>query len=118
MVPSKSVIQSVDTSQGIPEVGPSDVQSHIGEVHVVDVRNDEEYIGELGHIKGSELYPLDEFPDALEHLSKNSTIVFVCRSGARSGRATQIALENGFEQVYNMRGGMIAWNHLGYETEG
>lgn len=109
--------KAIDTSRGIPEVEPKEVQEGLGKVQVVDVRSDEEFVGELGHIKGAELYPVDEFPDALEHLSKDDTIVFVCKSGGRSGRATQFALENGFKQVYNMKGGMLLWTSLGYDTD-
>ncbi len=108
--------KAIDTSRGIPEVEATEVLTNLNKIQVVDVRSDEEYSD--GHIKGSELYPLDEFPDALEHLSKDEDIVFVCHSGGRSGRATLFALENGFKQVYNMKGGMVAWNSLGYETEG
>jgi rhodanese-related sulfurtransferase len=108
--------KEIDTSRGIPEVAPNEVQENLNKVHVVDVRSDEEFAD--GHIKGAELYPVDEFPDALEHLPKDKTIVFVCGSGGRSGRATKFALENGFEQVYNMKGGMVLWTNLGYETEG
>jgi rhodanese-related sulfurtransferase len=108
--------KEIDTSRGIPEVEPNEVQANLAKLQVVDVRSDEEFAE--GHIKGADLYPVDEFPDALEHLSKDETIVFVCRSGGRSGRATQFALENGFKQVYNMKGGMLLWNNLGYETEG
>ncbi|MGE4130194.1 MAG: rhodanese-like domain-containing protein [Bdellovibrionales bacterium] len=51
-------------------------------------------------------------------MPKDKTVVFVCRSGARSGRATAFAFEQGFKYVYNMKGGMIRWNELNLEVEG
>jgi len=46
----------------------------------------------------------------LQKEDRNKEIVFVCRSGGRSGQATELALQMGFNKVANMTGGMIAWN--------
>ena len=82
-----------------------------------DVRQPDEYVGELGHIAGAELLVLDTLPDQLAKLPKDRTIVFVCRSGGRSGKATAYALMNGFTQVFNMQGGMLRWNQLQLPVE-
>ena len=76
------------------------------------MREQSEYIGELGHIKGSRLVPLSTITSALEELEavRNKEIVFVCRSGARSTTAAAILKGLGFEKVKNMKGGMLAWN--------
>ena len=50
-------------------------------------------------------------------IPKDKTVVFVCRSGGRSARATAHALEHGYTNVYNLKGGMILWNELHLETE-
>ncbi len=86
-------------------------------VHIVDVRRPDEYTGELGHIAGSKLIVLDTIPEHVNELPKDESIVFVCRSGMRSAQATAFALENGFEHVYNMKGGMLRWNELGHTIE-
>lgn len=85
-------------------------------VHLIDVRRPEEFTGELGHIPGATLLVLDTLPQRIQSLPKEETIVFVCRSGGRSARATHFALENGFKHVYNMKGGMLRWNELNLEV--
>jgi hydroxyacylglutathione hydrolase len=61
---------------------------------------------------------LDSVPQRLSELPKDQTVVFVCRSGGRSGRATAYARDNGFTSVYNMKGGMLLWNQQGLTVEG
>jgi hydroxyacylglutathione hydrolase len=98
---------------GIQEIKCEDLQSHKTNFKIVDVRRDEEFTGELGHISGAELKTLG--PDLMDYLNsedKNLQIAFVCRSGGRSGQATQIALDMGFTKVSNMIGGMLEWNRL------
>jgi hydroxyacylglutathione hydrolase len=100
------------------DVDPEEVFSLKDQVRLVDVRRPDEYEGELGHAPGAQLMTLDTLPENISSLPKDETIVFICRSGGRSGRATGFALEKGFTKVYNMKGGMIAWNEKGLETEG
>lgn len=99
--------------QSIPTINVDDV-SHLKEAILVDVRGPDEYVGELGHIEGSLLVTLGpELEHFLLTAKKESKIVFICRSGARSERATSMALSLGFKNSYNMEGGMIAWNSKG-----
>ena len=79
---------------------------------VLDVREPQEYIGELGHIAGSTLVPLGQLTERAGELAayKAGPTVVVCRSGVRSTTAAAILEGLGFEQVYNMQGGMIDWN--------
>lgn len=99
------------------DVSPEEVLEKKDQLVLIDVRRPDEYVGELGHIPGAKLLTLDHLPQKINSLPKNETIVFVCRSGGRSGRATAFAKENGFSNVYNMKGGMILWNQLGFEVE-
>lgn len=85
---------------------------------LIDVRNPDEFTGELGHIPGATLITLG--PDVMTFLEKephDSSIVFICRSGARSGQTTLVSEEMGFTQTYNLKGGMLRWNELGYKKE-
>ncbi len=84
---------------------------------VVDVRQNEEFHGELGRIGGSKLHVLDQLSNSIGTLSKEKTIVFVCRSGNRSGRATDLAMGLGYTNVYNLKGGMLLWNELKLAVE-
>lgn len=87
------------------------------QVHIVDVRRPDELTGELGHIAGAKHLVLDELPERISELPKDEPIVFVCRSGGRSGRATAFAIEQGFQHVFNMKGGMLRWNEEGLPVE-
>ena len=99
------------------EISCEELAQKAGSVHVVDVREDEEFEGELGHVDGARLMPLASIPARVRELAKDETIVFVCRSGGRSARATALALQAGFTHVFNMKGGMLRWNELGLPTQ-
>jgi sulfur dioxygenase len=99
---------------GIPEVAPEWVALHGRDVRVIDVREPDELVGELGHIAGAEPLPLAQLPGPLEAAPRDHAIVFVCRSGGRSGKAALSLAKLGFEQVASMRGGMRAWNQRRY----
>jgi len=101
----------------IPEVTPNEVAENVDKLCIVDVRTPEEYSGELGHIDNSQLIPIDELSDSFDLLPKNETLVFVCRSGARSAHATQYAKSRGLHDCYNLKGGMLLWNQLGLKRE-
>lgn len=101
-------------SAGIPEVSCEEVRAVQRRVKLIDVRRPEEFNNEYGHIEGAELKTLgpelEEYLKSLEN--KDEEIVFVCRSGARSGQATVTAQQLGFKNVINMVGGMIRWNEV------
>lgn len=107
----------IEMINGVPEVKPEIFQKISGPVRLIDVRSSEEFIGELGHIKDAELVTLgadlQAFLDegAAGNL-KEQTIIFVCRSGARSAQATMYSRQLGYEKVYNLQGGMLRWNSL------
>jgi rhodanese-related sulfurtransferase len=113
----KFKFENADEAYGILEVDPSQVFENLNSVKIIDVRSEEEFTGELSHIQGAELLPLGFLPEQIDAISKEQAIVFVCRSGGRSAQATAFAKQMGFEDVYNMRGGMILWNDLGLKTE-
>ncbi|MYL34735.1 rhodanese-like domain-containing protein [Pontibacillus yanchengensis] len=75
-------------------------------LNIVDVREDEEV--EEGKIPGAKHIPLGSIEDRQNELDHNNEYVMVCRSGGRSGRATEFLEANGYE-VINMEGGMLAW---------
>lgn len=103
---------------GVTDVTPQEVLDKKNDLCLIDVRRPDEWEGELGHVAGSELLTLDFLPQKIAELPREKTIVFICRSGNRSGQAAQFAQENGFDSVYNMQGGMLLWNELKLDTEG
>lgn len=108
---SKARVLMPQMVDGLPEVTVHQVYENLKDLTLIDVRRPEEFNGEYGHIPGARLVTLG--PQLLEYLSKedrDKEIVFICRSGGRSGQATAMALQMGFTQVANMTGGMITWN--------
>lgn len=94
---------------GVVDISVDEVNQLRKQVLLVDVRRPDEWTGEFGHIEEAQLMTLDTIPMRLQELPRDQTIVFVCRSGARSANAAAFARENGITDVYNMKGGMIAW---------
>ncbi|MBI5187019.1 MAG: rhodanese-like domain-containing protein [Nitrospinae bacterium] len=86
---------------------------------ILDVRTQEEYNGDLGHIQGSKLLPMQEIDRRMEELSsfKGKNILVYCAAGGRSSRASDILSKNGYSNVENMAGGMTEWNKRGYPVE-
>lgn len=78
---------------------------------VLDVRTDKERRD--GHIINSMHIPLSRLTDPLSQLAgyKHSSIVVVCRNGARSAQAAGTLRKAGFEQVHNLAGGIVAWQN-------
>jgi len=104
------------TASGIPEVTTAWVADNRDHFRLVDVRRPDEYTGELGHIDGAELVPLQTLEAAVAGWDRGDAVVVLCRSGGRSGRAA-VAMENlGFSRVASMAGGMMAWNTEGRPT--
>ena len=86
---------------------------------VLDVREDDEFSGELGHIPGAILIPLRELPERTGEIEafKDRPIIAVCRSGVRSTTAAAILTGLGFESVSNLKGGMLDWRERGLPVE-
>lgn len=102
----------------VPEVTPEQVVGVLNKVTLIDVRRPEEFIGELGHIRGAKLVTLGPDLDSfLSQHDKDDEIVFICRSGARSGRATLQGRALGFSKVVNLQGGMLLWNERKLSVE-
>tara|TARA_B110001454_G_C12723340_1_gene436810 strand:+ start:25429 stop:25788 length:360 start_codon:yes stop_codon:yes gene_type:complete len=103
----------------VPEITPEEFKAYIGKVTLIDVRRPEEFNGELAHIPGSKLVTLGpELDEFLKTHNKEDEVVFVCRSGARSGRATLQGRALGFSNCVNLQGGMLLWNQKNFPTEG
>lgn len=108
-------------NDGMPELSVDEVKEiseKDGSVHLIDVRRPDEFNGELGHIKGAKLVTLG--PELLQFLktgNRDHKIVFICRSGGRSGQATMDSLALGYKSVANMVGGMLRWNEGKFPIE-
>jgi len=75
---------------------------------LLDVREPDEF--SAYRIEGSTLMPMRAIPARLHELDRNADTVMICRSGARSYHAGLFLRQNGFERVFNLAGGVIAWS--------
>ncbi|MBT7610445.1 MAG: rhodanese-like domain-containing protein [Bacteriovoracaceae bacterium] len=83
------------------------------EILLVDCREQNEW--DDGHIPQAQLLPLSEFQSRFSELKEDATIILQCRSGKRSLSACQILLENDYENMTNLEGGILAWIEKGFE---
>ena len=86
---------------------------------LLDVREPEEFTGELGHIPNSTLIPLKEIPTRVNEIEtyKDKEVIVICRAGVRSTTAAAILTGLGFEHVSNLKGGMLDWNDQNLPVE-
>jgi rhodanese-related sulfurtransferase len=109
---------STATAVGVTEVVPDRAQQVIEEAPaglvVLDVRTPEEFAE--GHLTGAvnvDFYAAD-FGDRLAELDPTLPYVLYCRSGNRSGTTAEMMTELGFEEVYEVDGGILAWAAAGH----
>jgi sulfur dioxygenase len=106
----------------VQEVAPRALAARLGAAPkplLLDVREPEEFVGELGHIEGAILVPLDALEHRLPKLAGylDREVVTVCRAGARSATAGAILRRAGFRRVENLSGGMLAWTAAGLAVQ-
>jgi rhodanese-related sulfurtransferase len=99
--------------RGIKSANPAEVTqliNHEGAI-VIDVREEKEFVE--GHIINSIHIPLAKLNNRISELEKfrDKPIVVSCRSGNRSGNACAVLKKEGFESVYNLSGGIMAWQN-------
>jgi rhodanese-related sulfurtransferase len=86
-----------------------------GDVQVVDSR--EPYEHYEGHVPGSLNIPhMATLPRGKE-LASDKPILFICKTGQRSAVAAEFAATLGLTDLYNVEGGIVAWQRAGYDVE-
>jgi rhodanese-related sulfurtransferase len=83
------------------------------DLHIIDVREMAEIAA--GTIPGAKPMPMASIPVRMHELDKQKDLVFICRSGARSAQVCMFLQQQGFNNVYNLRGGMFGWAGAGQE---
>lgn len=112
---SGRTIQSNIPSVSVYEL--KDIVKSERKILVIDVRTEPEFIE--GHLPFADdlisydclKYNMDRIP-----IDKSSEIYFFCRIGRRSGIATEYLISQGYINVYNVSGGIIAWREAGFKT--
>jgi len=100
--------------RNIKELDVNALQSYLDEgkkIRLLDVRG----VGEMaqGMIPNAEKLPLHTLPARLNEISADEVTVLYCRSGARSAQGVGFMAQQGFDNVYNLRGGIMAWAQNG-----
>jgi len=102
-------------------LSPKDFEKGITgkDIQILDVRTMEEY--QSGHIKKALLADWtnqDQFKERVAALAKTKPVYTYCLSGGRSGQAASWMRKNGFETVFNLEGGTMAWKKANLPLEG
>jgi molybdopterin/thiamine biosynthesis adenylyltransferase/rhodanese-related sulfurtransferase len=102
--------QAAEERNGVPEITVGELKSKLDngdDINVLDVREPHEY--EFANI-GVRLIPLGELPQRLVELDRDENFAIHCKTGARSAKAVKLLQGAGFENVYNVKGGITAWS--------
>ena len=81
------------------------------EFQLLDVREIKEF--KSGTIQGAENYPVDELREFLEDIPQDKKTIVFCEVGLRGYVASRILMQSGFEEVYNLIGGMRTYRMVG-----
>ncbi len=98
------------TGDAIPEMDVRTLKARLdagAPLQLIDVRQPDERA--LTHI-GGELIPMHEIPHRVDAIARDRDVVVYCRTGSRSGQVVAWLRRSGFDNVYNLRGGLHAWS--------
>jgi phage shock protein E len=86
-------------------------------LQLVDVRTPEEF--QAGHIIDAVMidFKSADFREQVKFLKKRKPVAVYCKSGNRSGQAFAILQEMGFRKIYDLEGGITAWQLAGKEVK-
>lgn len=79
---------------------------------LIDVRTDAEFA--QGAIEGAVHMPLHLLPLRVGEIARDKPVVFYCRTGARSAQACMWLAGQGYTNLSNLAGGIMAWVRSGY----
>ena len=82
------------------------------QIYLIDVRNDDEVA--RGVIPGATYITLSSIPSVNFSQLENQTVVFYCHAGVRSAQAAAFVADQIDANIYNLRGGVLAWANAGF----
>ena len=83
-------------------------------LYLLDIRSDAEVVH--GMLPRSSHLPMQLIPVRMSDFPKDKAVILYCRSGARSYHACIYLMQQGFDNVINLKGGIIDWARKGYEV--
>jgi len=102
---------AIETEDAVPSVSVSELKRKMDaheSITLLDVREPWEY--EIAQIAGARLIPLGELEERLAEIPREGMLVVQCHSGMRSEHGARLLRQAGFENVYNLEGGIEAWS--------
>jgi len=102
--------QEKNVKNGIPQITVKELKQRLDagqDVQLIDVREPYEY--QIAQI-GGKLIPQNDVPQRLAEIDRNREVVVHCKSGGRSQRIAEFLAQNGYPQVSNLAGGILAWS--------
>lgn len=101
----------VNLTRGVRDISPRQAEALIRDQNafVLDVREPQEFAA--GHVKNSRLIPLGTLSARVQELEpyRARPIVVICHGGKRSATACALLARQGFENTFNIAGGILAW---------
>jgi rhodanese-related sulfurtransferase len=100
----------------VKEIDSAALQSRLAagdDVHLIDIRTPGEVA--QGMIPGAAHLPMHLIPLRLSELPRDKELILYCRSGARSYHACSYLAQQGFDNLVNLRGGIVGWARGGFE---
>jgi len=88
-----------------------------GSTLILDVRDGEEYAA--GHLPRARHIPIRELSKRVDEIAKfkNKPVLVTCKSGTRAGAACRFLKQAGFANVYQLKGGLAAWQQASLPIE-
>lgn len=107
-----------ENHDGIEEISTEEMQTllEMDDVQLLDVRTPEEF--DEGFIAGAQNidFESETFNEDIQKLDKTKPVILYCRTGGRSARCAKRMIEAGFVKVYDLDGGISAWEHEGFKV--
>lgn len=109
-----SIINNSQSQDGYQEIDASktkELVSNQEKTLVIDVRESEKYND--GHLENAINIPFDEFESRIDELKgyEEQNIILICNTGNKSGKASEMLVDNGFEKIYNAQDGMDEYDY-------
>lgn len=103
------IINRFKPTKGITNISVHEAKDKFKDnnVQFIDVRTPGEY--KANHRKPFQNIPLSNLDSKMGKLDKQKEVVVICQSGMRSAKAAKMLKKHGFENIYNVKGGMGAW---------
>lgn len=105
------VIYRMLPAKGVKSISMDEVKELLAKktevAQFVDVREPSEF--RSGHVPGFQNIPLGQIRNRVNEIQKDRPVVLMCHSGTRSMQAARTLVKQGFTEVRNVSGGMMAW---------